>query len=367
MINTTPNRTAPTNGAVASGSNSIGFLRLLLAAIVVYGHCWYLASRSGEPLQRILFADTMPLAGLAVRGFFFLSGFLLYTSERRTHSTRAFLWNRSLRIFPGLWACLLVTGLFMPWLISVFESGSHVSGSSAFSYIYRNLAVPRQQLAIDGLFPDVPRPGDLNGSLWTLPYELGCYAALAILGWLGATEGRARWSVAIGVALLAVYASDVLRPSSAIFFKTEGRIISVWFVTGSLCAHFQKGLRAHLSAPIAFVAAAAWIVSCRFPSVSLLVGPLALGFGLLWLSWHLPLRGFEDRVGGDYSYGLYIYAYPVQQLLAHLGLSARGLGLYFVTSLGFALILAVLSWHGVEKHALRLKFRRQLAGETAPA
>jgi peptidoglycan/LPS O-acetylase OafA/YrhL len=86
-----------------------------------------------------------------------------------------------------------------------------------------------------------------------------------------------------------------------------------------------------------------------------LISPFALAPVLFWLGEHLPFRSFERSVGGDYSYGLYLYGYPVQQTLALFGAIKLGMMMFLLLSLIIAGILAVASWHLVEKHALRLK------------
>jgi len=278
-------------------------------------------------------------------------------SERRMTSARGFLFNRFLRIYPGLWACLLFTGLLMPVIFLHFDRSNAENWSSAFSYVQNNWWQPRSQVGIAGLFQGIPREGDLNGSLWTLPYEIGCYVCLALAGWFGATAGRALPAWLLGAALLGLYCNDVLLPAHAVFFKSEGRGLCAWFVCGSLMALLPESkLRSRLSGSVVAAVAAAWLASFRL-GVPSLIGPVSLTLIVLWLSWNLPLKGFETKAGGDFSYGLYIYAYPVQQALAFIGVVKFGVVVYFLLSLVIALALAILSWHTIEKPALRFKFR----------
>jgi peptidoglycan/LPS O-acetylase OafA/YrhL len=87
----------------------------------------------------------------------------------------------------------------------------------------------------------------------------------------------------------------------------------------------------------------------------MIVSPLALPPVLFWLAENLPVRNWERRVGGDYSYGLYVYGYPVQQLLAHWNAHHLGLGIFLFLSLLTAGAFAWLSWHLIEEPALRLR------------
>lgn len=347
----------PAAPAQEAHANSIGFLRLLFAGMVVYGHSWYLGGFSGEPLETHLFKSATNPASVGVRAFFVISGYLVMQSERRTASTRAFLFNRFLRIYPGLWACLLVTGLLLPAIFLRASVISEVNFGDAVSYVYHNWLQPRTQAGIAGLFPGIPKEGDLNGSLWTLPYEIGCYICLALIGWLGATQGRALGSWLIGLLLIGVYCFDTVYPLHAIFFKNEGRALCAWFICGGLAALLPETfLRTRLNWLSMTLAAIAWLVNCRFGGANL-VGPLALTLIVLGLAWRLPWRGFEKNVGGDYSYGLYIYAYPVQQALAFLGINRLGVIAFFLLSLAITACLAIASWHVVERNALRFKVR----------
>jgi peptidoglycan/LPS O-acetylase OafA/YrhL len=85
----------------------------------------------------------------------------------------------------------------------------------------------------------------------------------------------------------------------------------------------------------------------------LLLPPVILAFAL-----HLPIRQWESWVGGDYSYGLYLYGYPTAQLAAFLGLQQWGYPTFFAVNLAAAAACAVISWHGLEKPALNLKGSR---------
>ncbi len=338
--------------------NSIGLLRLLLAALVIYDHCWYLSGLGDEPLAQLVFGGATQFSFLGVQGFFVISGYLILQSERRTPGTRAFLYNRGLRIYPGLWFCLIVTGLLLPLVAGALAISPHDGWAGAFRYVWRNLIDPRTEMNVPGLFPQVPRAGDLNGSLWTLPYELGCYVMLGFFGWLGLTRRQSSLPWITGAALLALYVHDVCRPDHAWFFKSAGRGLCAWFVCGALLALIPEAtLRTRLRGWMAGLAVAILIASTRLGLLLQVVGPFVLAVIMLWLAWHLPLPDFERRVGGDYSYGLYIYAYPMQQLLAACGLPARGLPLYFLGALLLTIPLAVLSWHLVEKPAQRFRAR----------
>lgn len=323
--------------------------------MVLYSHAWYLGASGPERFAAWLFHAAEFPGGIGVKGFFVLSGFLVMRSERRLSGPREFLWHRGLRIFPGLWCCLMVTALVFPWMKQLVQPSTVIDWSDAGRYVWRNWFQPRSQLSVAGLLTRAANNGDLNGSLWTLPFEIGCYAMLAFAGWLGLTRGRARGAWMAGAALFVLYCHDVVRPETALFFKSEGRALSAWFVAGSLAALVpEQSLRRWLSPTVVVALVVAWFASCWLGG-NRVVGLFAITGIVMWVGWVVPARAVEDRLGGDYSYGLYIYGYPVQQLLGEFGVAQRGVGVFFWLSLLVTFGFAVASWHLIEKRALRLK------------
>lgn len=336
--------------------NSIGLLRLLLAGAVLWGHAWYLTGRATEePFAHWLLADRETMATFAVKAFFVLSGFLVMQSAQRLSSPRRFLWHRLLRIYPGFWACLLVTAILLPaatWGICPKIEANWVS---AADYVRANWLRFYEQPQIENLLTQSAPHDDLNGSLWTLPYEIGCYVVLGFFSWVGLLKKQSFSIWMAGISWLALYLHDILWPATAWFFKSEGRLLCIWFVSGTIAANlpdsFLRGLRGWRAA---LAAATVYLAACRFGGLAV-VGPIAITALVLSLAWSLPGRDFETRVGGDYSYGIYIYAYPVQQCLISVGLLRYGMVLYIGLVAVITMILAYGSWHLIEKRALALK------------
>lgn len=332
-------------------------MRLIFAAMVIYSHAWFLVGPEEEPYASWLFNGAEFPGGIGIKCFFVLSGFLVLRSERRSRTTRSFLWKRGLRIYPGLWGCLLVTGLLFPLVTAYVMKIGTPDWQDAFSYVGSNALHPRQQVGITGMFPDIYYPGDLNGSLWTLPYELGCYAVVGFVGWLGLIGKRGWGAWVVGGGGMLLYCSDILRPDTALFFKSENRLIIGYFVVGALAGLLtDKQLRKWLSPWVVAGLSLAWIVSWRCGGTAL-IAPWALAGLVIWGSWAIPIRSLETRLGGDYSYGLYIYGYPVQQMLSGSGLADYGIWPYLAASFVVTLGFAVGSWHFIEKPALRFKAR----------
>lgn len=344
--------------------NSIGALRLFLAALVIYTHAFYLGGFGVEWLATWS-GDTMSAGDFAVQCFFVLSGWLVTTSWRRHPVLGRFLWHRFLRLVPAMWVCLTVTAFVFTPLLCLTTRGD--SGSffklepSAWGYVWNNLILPRSQIAVGSVPAGGPWPGDWNGSLWTLFYEGACYLMVAALGLGGLLTRRRVLGTALITALLVVHAVVVFLPPAGLFaplgrlYDTPGKLLTLHFLAGAAWAAWPQEtaplLRSTwLAVALALTLGAAW----HFRLQSWL-SPFVLPPLLLWFSRRELLAGFESLAGGDYSYGVYLYGYPAQQILAHFQVHQRGFAVFLAASLVLALVFAVASWHLIEKPALSLK------------
>lgn len=342
--------------------NSIGFLRLTLACLVIVSHSYPLGGFGDEPLG-VWTHSHATFGGIAVAAFFFLSGYLITQSYVQSQSIIRFLWRRVLRIFPGFWGCLLATTCIFGPLACAIEGSNLLTYFAAkangpFSYVAANYLLGMKQYGMVGLLSHNPYPGAFDGSLWTLSNEFTCYIAVAVVGVLGALGRRRILVVALLTLLLAMYVVPqqtdrllllhVLRV--AVFEQRTMLEQAVYFTVGAVYCLFGEHivLRRRL-----FYTAIVIVVLTIGYDVGHLLVPFALSYALMWLALHLPLQSFSKH--GDYSYGLYIYAFPTQQILASLGINHYGMVLYLALVVALALPLAVLSWHFVEKPCLALK------------
>lgn len=333
--------------------NRFDFLRLLAAWLVLFSHCYPLGGRAdSEPLLSSLGLDT--LGGVGVGIFFVLSGYLVTLSLERSPNLLTFARRRALRIYPGLVAICLLCVLVLGPLMTTLPASVYWHHPSTWQYL-ATASAWIIQYPLPGVFGANPHAYAVNGSLWSLPYELTCYLVLAFVGLL---PGRLRIKVALVAA--GVLAMLLLRPLLAPqgVFVTVGGMdyyhgkLGLLFALGAIYAAWRDQLRPRLWQALVLLASAALLPHSVW---QLLCYVLGLGLLTLWLALHgMWLPRIPARVG-DWSYGAYLYGFPVQQVLAHGRLHETSFTAFVVASTVLTAALAGLSWHLVEKPALRWK------------
>jgi peptidoglycan/LPS O-acetylase OafA/YrhL len=350
--------------------NNFDFLRFALAVLVIFSHSFpLLGLETAEPLVRAS-RGQLSLGSFAVNGFFVISGFLITMSLARSTGLRDFFRRRALRIYPGF----IVAMLFTAFVVAPLGSDGTAplfSGAQMRHLLFQTLTLGEYRC------PGVFTPeqvyythgpvGILNGSLWTIRYEFLCYVIVAGLATAGLVK-RPKW-------VLAAFAACLVWALVLAAFKDSLAQLP-WLVRKLIqrgawprfLAYYLAGVvfyvwreRLPYSHWLALFCAAAVVVGLRLPHGahwSLPVFGSYLLFYLAYSRW-LPVQHFARP--GDFSYGIYLYAFAVQQLIV-LWLDERWgltpMKLFAIATAG-TLVLAVLSWHGVEKHFLRMKQRKK--------
>lgn len=326
--------------------NHLSTIRLALAMTVAVTH----AMDIGFGHQPTIGA--MNLGDLAVDAFFVLSGFLLVGSYLRLNSIRRYVWHRFLRIMPAFWVCLLVMAFVVAPLIAWLQGRSALSvfagPQSAFDFLLANAFLLIRQFGITGLPADVPQANVLNGSLWTLFYEALCYAAVIVLGLLGALRRRPVIALTVVGLLWAATALNAFGPQVI----SQERILrfTFLFLIGSVMYLYagripvRTGLAA--ASAVLLTTALVWIPDYRT------VATPALAYLCLWLT---VIRPPATNSRSDYSYGLYVFHAPILQVLAVTDTMRLGEPVFILLGVTLAFGAAVLSWVTVERPALRFK------------
>jgi peptidoglycan/LPS O-acetylase OafA/YrhL len=334
--------------------NNFNLIRFLAALSVLFGHS---VGVLGLPSAYEFFFDHLglSLAEMAVDVFFVASGFLVTASLINRGNLIAFLWARTLRIYPALWVMLALTVFVLAPALTTLPLADFFSASKTWEYFVKcALVLGGVRYSLPGVFETVPLRGEFNGSLWTLPIEFRLYLYLA-----------AGWFVFALTPAIRVRALTVLAPLAAALFLgviVEGRFLATafnaadirifMFLAGSslylLRDHVPMG-RGFLFAALACLALASFNKPAFFVAYLLLLAPLVLHLAYIPRGRILGFNGW-----GDFSYGVYIYAFPIQQTLAFL---FPGLGLVALVALAAPITVGVaaLSWVLIEKRALAQK------------
>jgi peptidoglycan/LPS O-acetylase OafA/YrhL len=357
-------------GRILDESGGIGagfdFLRVALAICVVTWHQFWAVGGGAAPkdgLSGLFGSSILPM-------FFGLSGFLIAGSALRLR-LKDFLINRGLRIFPALVVEILLSAFLLGPLVTVLALDAYFSRGGTYVYLTNILGLINYHLP--GVFSGNPS-SVVNWSLWTIPYELICYAIMAGLMVFGALKKPAfilcvfaAWLVLTAGA--AAYASFSAPLPGALQFVLFGRgtLLLIAFL-GGIAAYLYR-YRIPYSPAIALLAAAALVL---IGLVNMPGGPLRLPEGVRWgaifflkmpLLLYLTVFIGATRIRplplyrrGDYSYGIYLYGAPIQQTIKW---AAPSLPAYLAFPLGLAAItaFAMFSWHVIEKPVLRLRKR----------
>ena len=341
-------------------NNSIGFMRTAFALLVIVNHTFPLGGYGHDPLFRFG-QDQETLGGIAVKGFFILSGYLIAASYVRSHTTPRYFWHRFLRIMPAFWAALIVVAFFFAPLMYYLQkdtiSGFTIHGlMSPLQYVWHNAYLYMNQYEISNLTANLPWPHAFNGSLWTLYYEVLAYVVIGFVGVFGLIKDRSKLVLGSVAVLYGLYILSQAVPGSiqkvAPFLADPQMLpLMLFFFSGTLWYLFRDKV-VH-SNKLAVFAIIILILALRYHFYAL-VSPILYTYLVFYFATALPFKGFDRKAA--FSYGINIYAFPVQQLLAQLSLNTLGGPVLFATiSALITLPFAVASFYLVEKPALKLK------------
>jgi peptidoglycan/LPS O-acetylase OafA/YrhL len=323
---------------------------MLAASAVLYSHAYpiSLGPDTTEPLSAIL---GMSLGTLAVLSFFAISGYFISQSFQNRRGLIEFAAARALRIYPGLLAVLGLTVFALGPIFTRIDLFTYFSEHETFLYIPRNLALWRPQYELPGLFGDNIYPRAINGSLWTLAYEVACYAMVVAVGMLGfAANGRRFTGFVVVYAVCYVAAIPPLSSYHDRFIALRNiHLLTLPFVMGMSLFQFRREVPLRFSILTALGVVSA--VSYRTPWFREIF-VLTWSYAIFYVGFlqYKPLLVYNRL--GDYSYGTYIYAFPVEQAVAALSKGSPSPVAIFLPSLPLTLLFAVLSWHLIEKRAL---------------
>lgn len=336
--------------------NNFTLLRLIAAIAVVFTHS---VAVLGIAWNADFFVSHFgrSIGEMCLDMLFVTSGFLVTASLLTRPDLVEFFWARALRLYPALWLMLGVTVFLLAPCVTTLSPEAFFSSGETWNYLRKSGSVLGGiRYSLPGVFDAMPLKGEFNGSLWTLPVEARMYFYLAAT-WLAFAlwPGRRRQAIRFLAPFIAVaYGAMVARvrltggafsgPDIAIFMWLYGSALYYWRDKIPTSWSVLAGLAAVL-------AAASFDKRVAFVAYLICWAPIVLHLA------YLP-GGFVRRFAksGDYSYGVYIYAFPAQQSLAFLFPKISLINL-LLGSAAIAFTAAGLSWHLLEKRALGMKHK----------
>jgi peptidoglycan/LPS O-acetylase OafA/YrhL len=350
-----------TDEILKPAANNLTIVRLLLASAVIYSHTYERAlGIHADGLSWLLGSN---IAAFAVDGFFVLSGFLVYRSLAQGGSIKRFALARATRLLPALVlmvALTVVAGLFVT-SVPVIE---YLTGEETLKFI-ANATLIKSSYTLTGVSCH-GGPCTLNGSLWTLPWEARCYALLALLAAVGLANRKAMLWFVLPCTVLFAAVWDIPKVQGLVWgdvgrfaWFSLNRVDRLWtaFAMGIAIYEFRDRIRLSW-----YICAVLWLVLFAIvqidPKLSIHWRAITIGYTGLCLGFLTARHGGISGTWPDYSYGIYIYAYPLMVAL-DATFEFKSPYTMALANLAATIPFAAFSWHVVEHPALQWLRRRQ--------
>jgi peptidoglycan/LPS O-acetylase OafA/YrhL len=354
----------------ATGGHSSGFdyLRIILSLSIVLLHS-SIASYGSEADVALSTGPLRPFVRLLVPMFFALSGYLVAGSLERSRTLGMFLGLRAIRIFPALIVEVILSAFILGPLVTSTSTHLYFSDPLFFSYLLN--ALGDVHYALPGVFEHNPLPNIVNLQLWTIPFELYCYCTLAFVALLGFKSRRLLGPISVVVVTIAYLFVTLYRHQGTIVAvpgAINGALLVVTFLAGVSIYYYREMLPWN-----AWCGSASLIISMILLGSSRygdLFAPVPVAYATVYLGLLNPSR--KMLRGADYSYGIYLYGFVLQQTIVDFLPMARVWYVNILISVPAVVLVAAASWHLVERPAGRLRpilkrlENRFLAGRLEP-
>lgn len=341
-----------------NSNNRFDFVRLIAAWLVLYSHSYVLsASKEIELISKYLKFDTA--GGLAVGVFFSISGYLVFKSLENSNSLKIFIIKRALRIYPALILSVLFSVFVVGIICTELSIQEYLTNRKTLSYL-KTITGFNIKYELPGVFENFPEKS-VNGSLWSIAIELRCYLVLGIISLLPFSMKLKLWiSVTILSSLLLFRPIEAPSDLSIKFLglSYDFNKFGLMFTLGCLIASYEKHKNFHYIKIIGLISASILIIisNLEISKFTLIAYNYLIPFIFIWIGLYFTLLPkIPDKIG-DISYGLYLFSFPIQQLLIYLELSSNLVNFILLSTI-LSVFLSAISWQFVEKPFLNLKHK----------
>jgi peptidoglycan/LPS O-acetylase OafA/YrhL len=334
-------------------ANNFDLLRILFAWFVIVSHSYVLNGDGATDPLFVATNSTFLFSFIGVKGFFIISGYLIFKSMMVSTSIFEYLVKRVLRIFPALAVVLLIT-LATVYFIYPSNLAPFFSNKEVYAYFLGNLILFKPHFFIQGIFSGLPSTA-INGSLWTIEYEFFFYLFILLFFFVRSHKRVLKIALTVVVVMflmvrLMFYNWTV---QTHFFIPLEPLFdLGIYFLMGSLlsCFDFETINYKHAIAVVLLLA----LIAAIYFGVGHTVVYVTLPFLVIYLGKQTSkVATFVHASIGDPSYGIYLYAFPLQQFIIYW-FRPSTLLLFIASTIG-AFIFGYLSWILIEKKALALK------------
>ncbi len=346
-------------------TNNFNLMRLVAAWLILFGHCYNLYDHSTDPVHTVLGLPGATFYALAC--FFTISGYLVTASWLRQPHFKTYGLNRILRIFPGLAVMILLCILVLGPLVSSLSAADYFKHPDTLKYA-RGMFVFGLRYNLPGVFDTLPYANVVNGSLWSLKLEVQLYIALAILAVCRLLRPALLPLIALGLLAgsVALAATTADATPSVLGIKygnlTNFTFWGFFFAAGSSLRLLREKIA--FSALLLGAACIASFASYYLMPHGYYLHALLLPYVIIGLALHAPVVNWKVIQKNDLSYGIYLYAFPIQQTYLWLVADRYGMGGFIAIATLATFIAAWLSWHFVESKILALKPSRKAARDS---
>lgn len=341
---------------VQGRDNNFKLLRIMSALAVLFSHSFLSVTgiSEKEPLTASL---GMTFGSIAADIFFIISGFLVTSSLVTRKSTLDFVWARVLRIYPALIVMVILSVFVLGIFFTSIPISSFLERSETHIFVLKNITlIFGVAYTLPGVFESIPFGKSVNHSLWTMPAETRLYIILLSLWVIPAIYKRIKIKPVSFSLLVISFASSsfVMHFLNHFYFHSENQSYRLLYMFFIGAAYFVLKEHISFSRGILWLAISCLLISALDIETFFVVYNIVLAYILFWIAY-VPagaIRGFNRL--GDYSYSVYIYAFPIQQSIIAL-IPDISVKLMILASSVTTLFIAFLSWHFIEEPALTLK------------
>jgi peptidoglycan/LPS O-acetylase OafA/YrhL len=330
--------------------NNFNLVRFIAAFVVMVDHSFALVAPA-QAANTWLDLGALELGRVGVDIFFIVSGFLVTRSAMTRPTVLDYAVARFMRLFPALFVTCLAIAFLLGPLVTTVSLDEYFTDPRPWMFVPMTASLITHTMTLPGVYETLPVAGVIDQPLWTLRYEVFCYILLALFALAGLLTTRFRAAATLGLVFAGycfITFGTELREMSAIDSAT--RFVLGFFLGG---AFYVFADRIRLNFGVVLILAALAIL-LRHTPIHEAAFRLALAYGVLWFAL-VPAGGIRNfNKIGDYSYGLYILCFPIQQAFVMLdpGITPYAL---LVASFPAVFAFAILSWHFIEHPALHRK------------